>query len=75
MIPYRDKSGRSGVSYYEIGPDWIKLMFKTDRHIYLYTYDMPGEEEVETMKDLATKGKGLTTYVNKYVRENYHAKS
>lgn len=63
-------SKESGVSAYEIGPDWIKVKFK-DETVYTYSYTSAGRIHVETMKDLATKGEHLSTYINRYVRELY----
>jgi len=74
MKPYRDRSGNSGVSLYETGPEWIKLKFKTGDYIYLYDYTKPGKIHVEKMKALAVRGEDLATYVNKYVRDDYHFK-
>ena len=59
-----------GVSAYQIFDDAIILKFK-DGRTYLYDYIRPGEEHVERMKKLAVEGNGLTTYVNKYVRDKY----
>jgi len=41
---------------------------------YLYTHRKPGKYHVEQMKALAVKGKGLKTYINQYVRNNYEDK-
>jgi hypothetical protein len=46
------------------------LKFK-DGRTYLYDYAKPGKVHVEEMKKLAVEGNGLTTYINKYVRDNY----
>ena len=70
MQRYRDSAGNSGISGYEVGPSSITVEFK-DGHTYLYTYTVPGREEVEAMKQLAIAGDGLNTYINKHVRERY----
>ncbi|MBS1683571.1 MAG: hypothetical protein JSS76_02380 [Bacteroidetes bacterium] len=70
MTRYPNLSGNSGVSAYESGDDYIALQFH-DGHVYIYDYSYPGKKHVEQMKKLAKAGRGLTTYVNKYVRENY----
>ena len=72
MKPYKNLSKQSGISAYEIVPDGIKIKFADDS-IYLYTYEIPGEREVEIMKGLAQKGIGLTTFINQEVRENFAA--
>ena len=71
MDVYRDKSGRSGISRYEILDRAIVLEFKVDGKRYLYTYSKPGKLHVDVMKVLAIEGMGLTTYVNQHVREYY----
>ena len=61
---------KGGVLAYEILDDALILKFK-DGRIYTYDYKRPGKEQVEEMKKFARQGSGLTTYVNKYVRDNY----
>ena len=63
----------SGVSHFKTGDDYIIIEF-TDERKYLYNYDKPGKRHVEKMKVLATTGKDLSTYINKYVRDNYALK-
>jgi hypothetical protein len=66
-------SQNSGVAEYEFGKDSIILKFK-DGSTYLYTARRPGKAHVDEMKNLAIAGEGLTTYVNKYIRDNYETK-
>lgn len=58
---------------YEAGKDFIALQFH-DGRVYIYDYSRPGRRHVEEMKKLAASGRGLTTYLNKYVRDNYSRK-
>lgn len=60
----------SGVAAFATGDDFILVQFK-DGRLYLYDDKKPGKHHVEQMKRLALKGKGLTTYINQNVRENY----
>ena len=71
MRPYKNLSGSSGIVAYETGKKLIKIIFASDARPYVYTYKRPGKTKVERMKELAEKGKGLATYINKYVRENF----
>ncbi|MDF2437912.1 MAG: hypothetical protein K0Q95_2288 [Bacteroidota bacterium] len=71
MKPYGNKGGNSGIRAYEIGDDFIKLKFSDKEDVYVYDYDDPGRAHVNEMKKFALKGKGLATYVNKWVRGNY----
>ena len=66
-------SVNSGVLAFDIGDDRIKVKF-LDGTIYLYTYQSAGEENIEQMKLLAEKGKGLTTFINQSVSEQYAIK-
>jgi hypothetical protein len=70
MKRYADESGMSGISAYETGKDWIKIKFKSGQ-VYKYSYDSAGNKRIEAMKKLAEQGKGLATYINKYVRDQY----
>jgi hypothetical protein len=73
MKPYKSKNRNAGVVAYEAGKDLIIIQFQ-DGSVYLYTYRKPGKNEVSEMKKLAALGIGLTTFINKYVRERYEAK-
>ncbi len=70
---YADSSRDSGVSAYALGPNFILVEF---RHAGRYRYDHahPGRTHVQAMKRLAGRGRGLATYINRHVRDNYAAK-
>ena len=72
-MKHYSSSHPSGVSGYKTGNDYIILEF-TDGRKYLYNYEKPGRQHVEKMKSHATEGAGLSTYINKYVRNNYALK-
>jgi len=71
MIRYKNISRNSGVKAYSIREDHIKVRFAGSTEIYTYSYRKAGKSHVENMKSLAEKGKGLSTYISKYVRELY----
>lgn len=73
MQRYKDLNGDSGVGGYEIGGDSIIVEFKNGT-TYLYTNRSTGYTNIEKMKGLAERGRGLGTFINKYVRDNYQAK-
>lgn len=73
MITYQNISGISGVDAYDIGDDYIKILFRGGE-LYLYSYDTPGREHVERMKELAAKGEGLSTYIAQHIKDEYDAK-
>ena len=70
MPRYRDLTGESGVVAFETMEEAILVGFK-DGKIYLYDYGRPGHQEVEDMKRLAARGRGLSTYISQRVRERY----
>ena len=59
---------------YEVVGRAIILEFADHRYRYVYDEISPGAVHVRAMIQLAMRGKGLTTYVNQRVRENYAAK-
>ena len=73
METYKNRTKKSGVLAYEIGTDFIKIEF-VGGDVYVYDYTKPGKIKVEEMKRLARAGKGLSTYISRYVRENYSRK-
>jgi hypothetical protein len=71
---YLDLPGDGGIEGFIILPNAIIILFDNG-FWYIYSYSRPGKEHVEQMKRLAKKGKGLKTYINKNVRDNYEGKS
>lgn len=65
MIPYGNRSRHSGITAYEIGPDFIRVQFQSGTS-YTYTYDTAGRDHVERMKQLAERGKGLSTFISQH---------
>jgi hypothetical protein len=71
MERYLNKSGDSPITYYEIGDEYIRVAFKGNIKIYVYSYSRAGKAHVEYMKILAYDGKGLSAYITRYVRKEY----
>lgn len=69
MERYANLSGKSGVRAYSISGDSITVAF--DNSVYIYDYVSTGENEVEQMKQLAVFGRGLNSFINTQVRNNY----
>ena len=67
MQRYNDPRGNSAVTAYEAGPNYIDVQFR-DGPCYRYTYQVPGAQHVEAMKQLASEGQKLATYINQHVR-------
>lgn len=74
MPRYMNLSGRSGVSTYESGADWIEITF-IDGATYRYSNDSVGAGHVGIMKGLAAAGKGLHSYIYRHLRAGFHLKS
>ena len=73
MEAYKNLSGGSGVVAYESGPDFIRVQFSSGS-VYLYTYASAGAQNIEQMKELASKGEGLNSFINTTVRYDYAQK-
>lgn len=73
MEPYKDLTGNSGVTAYEISDNGISIEFNHDT-VYLYTNASTGKRRIEKMKRLAADGKGLSTYISQTVKEKFEAK-
>ena len=62
MRKYMNLHNNSSVIAYEIGEDYIDVMFK-NHSVYRYSYSSAGMHKVERMKDLAIQGYGLGSYI------------
>ena len=71
MEKYQNLSGKSGVSAFEIGTDYILIQFVNSNDIYRYNYIKPGKGKVEKMKMLATRGMGLSTFISQQVANDF----
>lgn len=67
---YKNLGGNSNIQWFIIGDDYIDVKFGTGNP-YRYSYRSAGREKVETMKELARKGEGLNSYINRYARKDY----
>ena len=73
MQAYNHSTRDTGVTAYQVSDDGIYVEFR-DGSVYLYTIKSAGAVSIAKMKDLAAKGKGLTTYINRYVKKRYEKK-
>lgn len=73
MQPYGNLSGRSGIVAYEIGDDFISVLFHGDRLPYVYSASLIPPPKIEQMKALALAGRGLASFIsrNADVRDAY----
>jgi len=70
MERYKNLGGDSGIFAYEIGSDYIRIQFD-DGSVYLYTYSSAGSHNIDEMKKLAKRGRGLHSFINNNVRYKY----
>jgi hypothetical protein len=73
MKRYRNLGGDSGVTGYRVGDGLIHVRF-VDGDIYEYTDLATGHEHVEHMQSLAQSGRGLATYISRFVHGTYARK-
>lgn len=73
MKRYRNLDGHSGVTAYAIGARSIRIRF-VNGDVYEYTDEVTGREDVQNMQLLARAGKGLATYVSRFVHDAYARK-
>jgi hypothetical protein len=73
MERYLNLSGKSGVAFFELVPDFVRVFCK-DGGRYLYNHATTGRSNIDTMKTLAKAGQGLNTFINANVRKMYAKK-
>ena len=73
MQQYGGHTRRHGVLAFEIQPDAIDVEF-TSGWVYHFSYQKTGEVRVERMKQLAESGHGLSTFINKHVRNRFESR-
>ena len=73
MTPYRGNPKKHGVLAYDIKQDAIDVEFNSGWS-YHFSYEKPGALRVERMKELAESGHGLSTFINKYVRNRFESR-
>jgi hypothetical protein len=71
MERYGNRSGNSGVEAYACGAGFIRIKYLREPEPYLYTDESSGPEHIRKMQELARAGKGLASYVSRYVKTNY----
>lgn len=70
MDHYKNLSGKSGISSYELRVDSILVQFSSGKS-YVYSYSSAGAANVEQLKRLAVAGSGLNSFIMKNVSKLY----
>jgi hypothetical protein len=73
LVLYKNLGGKSTVVRYEILKDSVTIRFK-DNSVYIYTNQTAAPENIAKMKELATAGKGLGTFITSTVKDRYMRK-
>lgn len=73
MERYRNLGGDSGILSYGICDDSIDVQFH-DGMIYSWNSSKAGDANIQRMKQLATAGTGLHSFINKVVKMLYSSK-
>lgn len=73
MEKYKNLGGSSSVAAYETAKDSMKIRYTT-HSVYLYTNQSAGSENIRKMKILAEAGKGLSTFIDKNVKDRFSRK-
>ncbi len=73
MEPYRGRTRRGGVIAFQILPDAIDVEFDSG-WVYHFSYTKPGPARVEHMKALARDGRGLSTFISKFVKNRFETR-
>ena len=74
IIKYKNLGGNSGVDKYEIGEDYIKVVFKDSHETYKYSTIKPGKRELDKLISLAQRGRGLNSYISTHIKKRYEKK-
>jgi hypothetical protein len=73
FIRYKNLSGKSTVSKFEVKKDAITIRF-TDHSVLRYTNQSADPANISKMKTLALAGKGLGTFIDANVKERFQRK-
>lgn len=74
MSLYMNRGGNSNITEYELYDGGIRVSFQ-DRSCYLYTISSAGVSNIQEMHRLAVDGRGLNSFINRYVSKKYESKS
>lgn len=74
MEKYRNENEKSNITGYQLTVDSIIVEFKGGS-TYEYTNESAGADNIREMKRLAMAGQGLSSYINRNVRDRYATKT
>ncbi|WP_332674805.1 hypothetical protein [Aromatoleum sp.] len=65
MKAYRNLSGKSGIVAFEIGDDFVSVVFRDDPLPYVYSASQIPPAKIAQMKALALAGRGLASFISR----------
>lgn len=72
MERYRNSSGNSPITHFEIAENSISVWFKGGKkNPYIYPVRKIGNYHFQQLIQRANSGKGLSTYINQNVRNDF----
>jgi hypothetical protein len=71
MARYKNHTGRSNITSYNVGKDFIQVSFMGSDKVYKYSHASAGKDHIDEMKKLAESGTGLSSYIAKNVKDKY----
>lgn len=73
MMHYKNLNGNSSILEYEIGADFIDIIYQDS--MYHFTYASAGKNNIEQMKLLAKQGYGLNSYLLRHCPKDFAYKT
>jgi len=73
MKKYKNVSGKSTVTMFELAKDVVTIRFAS-QEVYRFSNQSAGSENISKMKILALAGKGLGTFIENNVKEKFARK-
>lgn len=70
MDKYKNRSGNSPITNFQIENESITVWFGSKLYTYSYS-GKAGRFHVEKLKELAKSGLGLSAYITRYVKYSY----
>lgn len=74
MHNYSNENKQSNITGFELTTDSIRVQFASGS-VYEYTNESAGSDHVREMKRLAMAGQGLSSYINRNVRNRWSSKT
>lgn len=75
MNTYKNTENSGIIGWESPNKDTLKVWFKRSEYVYVYTANSVGSQNrLDTMKELARQGEGLSGFISKYVKKDFERK-